>query len=200
MTVEHADATQLPSTEKGRARRDRIIVAATQLFYEHGYHATGIDEIGEASGITGPGVYRHFGGKDEILIAIFDRIWMTLREGVDASRDLEDQPALEVLVAGHVETAVERGSEIALLHRELRNLPADYQSKAKRNRRAYEDWWAARIIALHPEHDDEEGRMIARSVFWMINAYAADPTRPEVSKPRAKELLTSMAHGVIANA
>jgi AcrR family transcriptional regulator len=198
MTVEHAGYSQRPSTEKGRARRDRIIAAATLLFYEGGYHATGIDEIGEASGITGPGVYRHFAGKDEILIAIFDRIWMVLKDGVDASRNLADAAALDVLVAGHVETAVERGAEVALLHRELRNLPAAYQAKARRNRRAYEDWWATRIVALHPEYDDEEGRMIARSVFWMINAYAADPTRPTVTKERAKQLLTSMAHRVIA--
>jgi AcrR family transcriptional regulator len=200
VTVEQAQHRQRPSTQKGRARRDQIISAATLLFYERGYHGTGIDEIGEASGITGPGVYRYFGGKDEILIAIFDRIWMVLKDGVDASRNLTDAAALDVLVAGHVATAVERGPEIALLHRELRNLPSDYQAKAKRNRHAYESWWASRIIALHPEYDEEEGRMIARSVFWMINAFAADPTRPAVSNDRAREMLTSMAHRVIDGA
>lgn len=198
--MESATYTQQPSTKKGRDRRDRIIAAATDLFFENGYHATGIDDIGEAAGITGPGVYRHFAGKDEILIAVFDRIWMILKAGVDASRDLGDREALSVLVEGHVQTAVERGAEIALLHRELRNLPADYQARAKRNRRAYEDWWADRIVAVQPDLDDEEGRMVARSVFWLINAYAADPTRPDIPVERARELLTSMAHAVIGDA
>lgn len=198
--MESVTSKQQPSTEKGRARRDRIIAAATDLFFENGYHATGIDHVGEAAGITGPGVYRHFAGKDEILIAVFDRIWMILKTGVDASRDLGDREALSVLVESHVQTAVERGAEIALLHRELRNLPADYQAQAKRNRRAYEDWWADRIVAVQPDLDDEEGRMVARSVFWLINAYAADPTRPNIPVDRARELLTSMAHAVIGDA
>lgn len=195
--MDEARTTLRPSTEKGRARRHQIISAATRLFSEQGYHATGIDEIGEAAGITGPGVYRHFGGKDEILIAIFDRIWMILKDGVDRSTGLSDRAALRVLVDGHVRTAVDHGPEIALLYRELRNLPAEYQSKAQRNRRAYEDAWGVRIEAINPVHDDEEGRMIARSVFWMINAYAADPTRPSVERNRAVELLTAMAINVI---
>lgn len=197
--MESATYTQQPATEKGRVRRDRIIAEATELFFENGYHATGIDDIGEAAGITGPGVYRHFAGKDEILIAVFDRIWMILKTGVDASRDLGDRDALSVLVAGHVRTAVEHRPEIALLHRELRNLPADYQARAERNRRAYEDWWAERIVGVQPHLDAEEGRMTARSVFWLINAYAADPTRPDIPVDRARELLITMAHAVIGD-
>jgi len=187
-----------PATEKGRLRRERIIEAATRLFHEAGYHATGIDDIGEAAGITGPGVYRHFASKDDILMAVFDRIWMRLRQGLDAVRELDHAEALDGLIATHVDTTVDKGAEIALMHRELRNLPSDYQAKANRNRRTYEGEWASHIAALHPRLDAEEARMAARSVLWLINAHAADPPRPPMAPDRAREMLRAMAHGAIA--
>jgi AcrR family transcriptional regulator len=195
--VGQSSPTLRPATEKGRARRDQIVASAITLFYERGYHATGIDEIGEAAGITGPGVYRHFGSKDDILAAILDRVWMMLKEGIDESTGLPPANALDVLIGVHVRTAVTHGPEIALMYREMRNLPTEYQTKARRNRRSYEDTWARHIVALHPEHDEEEGRMVARSVFWLINAYAADPTRPVIGRDRSTDLLTSMARRVV---
>jgi AcrR family transcriptional regulator len=198
--VLRTDAALPPATEKGKRRRERIIEAATRLFHESGYHATGIDEIGRAAGITGPGVYRHFASKDEILMVVLDRIWMRLRQGLDAAGDLDDAEALEILIATHVDTTVDKGAEIALMHRELRNLPDNYQAKANRNRRTYESEWVKRIVGLHPHLDTADARMVARSVFWLISAHAADPPRPPMQQDRARGMLRAMAYGAIEGA
>ena len=54
-------------------RRQAILDAATRLFSSRGYADTGIDDIGEAVGITGPAVYRHFTSKQELLVAVLER-------------------------------------------------------------------------------------------------------------------------------
>ena len=50
-------------------RQRKILDVAAQLFHEKGFHGVGIDEIGRQAGVSGPAVYRHFKGKDEILLS-----------------------------------------------------------------------------------------------------------------------------------
>lgn len=60
-------------------RREQILKEAARLFAERGFHGVGVDEIGAAVGISGPGLYRHFPGKDamlaELLVGISERPW-----------------------------------------------------------------------------------------------------------------------------
>ncbi|MFC9425445.1 TetR/AcrR family transcriptional regulator [Streptomyces sp. NPDC056987] len=59
-------------------RREQILKQAARLFAERGFHGVGVDEIGAAVGISGPGLYRHFAGKDamlaELLVGISGRL------------------------------------------------------------------------------------------------------------------------------
>src|SRR3954462_3729937 len=48
-------------------RREQILSEAARLFAARGFHGVGVDEIGAAVGISGPGLYRHFAGKDAML-------------------------------------------------------------------------------------------------------------------------------------
>ena len=182
-----------PATAKGRARREQIVAAATTLFHEHGYHATGIDAIGAAAGITGPGVYRHFSGKDEILTTIFDRMWMRLRAGLEVTEGLADSDALVALIDHHVAYAVSCPAEMALLYRELPHLPAEYQERAGENRARYERAWAVRLAGVNPGLADPVAEMMARSVFWLINAYALEGARLDVGPDEAGPVLRAMA-------
>ncbi|HEY3262851.1 MAG TPA: helix-turn-helix domain-containing protein, partial [Pseudonocardiaceae bacterium] len=53
--------------------RERILAAATRLFYEEGILATGVDRVIAEAGVAPMTVYRHFGGKDELVTATLDR-------------------------------------------------------------------------------------------------------------------------------
>ena len=59
-------------------RREQILREAARLFAERGFHGVGVDEIGAAVGISGPGLYRHFAGKEamlaELLVGISERL------------------------------------------------------------------------------------------------------------------------------
>lgn len=48
----------------------RIERAATELFYEQGYHATSMRDIASRVGITAGALYNHFPGKHDLLFAI----------------------------------------------------------------------------------------------------------------------------------
>lgn len=53
--------------------RDRLLDAALDLFYVHGFHAVGLDQIIERVGVTKTTFYNHFESKDELIIAAIDR-------------------------------------------------------------------------------------------------------------------------------
>src|SRR5918995_3803391 len=53
--------------------RERLIDTAVELFYRHGYHATGIGRILEESGVAKMTLYKHFHSKDELILAALRR-------------------------------------------------------------------------------------------------------------------------------
>ncbi|MGH2946657.1 MAG: TetR/AcrR family transcriptional regulator [Solirubrobacteraceae bacterium] len=53
--------------------RERLIDTAVELFYRHGYHATGIGRILEESGVAKMTLYTHFHSKDELILAALRR-------------------------------------------------------------------------------------------------------------------------------
>lgn len=61
------------------ARRDHLIDTAVELFYEHGFHATGIDKLLEKAGVAKMTLYKHFKSKDELILAALRRRDETFR-------------------------------------------------------------------------------------------------------------------------
>lgn len=162
-------------TAHGQRRREAIVDAATILFDRGGFHATSMDDIGAAAGISGPGLYRHFASKDELLIAVFDRIWDRLRPAVEAAAGAPPREALRLLVDAHVDLAVDDSAALMLLIRELRNVPEGYQRAAARNHRRYVDAWVAPIVALRPGLDDEQARVVAHAAHGCLDSAAINP-------------------------
>ena len=54
--------------EPPKAGRGRLVHAAVQLVYVHGFQAVGIDQIIAAAGVTKSTFYKHFQSRDELLI------------------------------------------------------------------------------------------------------------------------------------
>ncbi|MCB1042892.1 MAG: TetR/AcrR family transcriptional regulator [Acidobacteria bacterium] len=53
----------------GMSKREHLIKTAIDLFQKHGFHATGVNAILEASGISKKTMYRYFRSKDELVLA-----------------------------------------------------------------------------------------------------------------------------------
>jgi AcrR family transcriptional regulator len=62
------------SQEHLDARRRQILDAAAGCFARNGFHATSMADIQAAAGLSAGGVYRHFAGKDDIIVVLTNRV------------------------------------------------------------------------------------------------------------------------------
>ncbi|GAB2475406.1 TetR/AcrR family transcriptional regulator [Promicromonospora xylanilytica] len=84
-----------------RSTRDRILDAATELFYAQGIRAISADKIIERAGITKVTFYRHFRTKDALVVAYLERQAASERSALDGLRSsaADDAEALRLFVA-----------------------------------------------------------------------------------------------------
>ncbi len=104
-------------------KRERIVMAAVELFYAHGYENTTLEAVGERLGVTKPFIYSYFKSKSGLLAEICAR-------GI--GRPCRDQPVVatrrsptDKLVAfgrEFVMAVLENQGPIAIFSREEKNL------------------------------------------------------------------------------
>jgi len=58
--------------DKGQANRQRIVMAAAELFYRRGFDATSFADVSRASGIPKGNFYYYFKSKDQLLRAVVE--------------------------------------------------------------------------------------------------------------------------------
>jgi TetR/AcrR family fatty acid metabolism transcriptional regulator len=74
--MEQEALTPPPRRNRRSARtRERILLAATEVFARRGFHGTRVADIADSAGIAYGLVYHHFKNKDEILVAIYSEKW-----------------------------------------------------------------------------------------------------------------------------
>ena len=158
-------------------RRERLLGAAAVLFAERGFHAVGIDDIGAAAGISGPGVYRHFTSKQALLEALCDRAMTTVLDGARSICAAAHDPrvSLEALVDLHVAFAVEERALIGVWGREVPALSDDVRRSLRRRMRAYEQLWQQVLRPLRGDLGPTEVAVVVGAVLAMLNAAARTP-------------------------
>jgi AcrR family transcriptional regulator len=95
----------VPRWEPGA--RERIVLAALDLFTEQGYDATTVAQIAERAGITKSTFFRHFPDKREVLTAGQETLSRLFSEGI-ADAPKEASP-LSAVAAGLVRASTEMG-------------------------------------------------------------------------------------------
>src|ERR1700739_5098262 len=74
-------------------RRGQLLIVASDVFVEKGYHAAGMDEIADRAGVSKPVLYQHFSSKLELYLAVLQRHVENLVSGVQqALRTTPDNP------------------------------------------------------------------------------------------------------------
>jgi AcrR family transcriptional regulator len=184
-------ASSAPSA--GSPRRERLLEAAAEMFARRGYHGVGIDDIGAAAGISGPGVYRHFPSKQALLEALCDRAMTRMLDGARRTRSSVSDPAaaLEALVDLHVEFAVAERTLLGVWAREQRALSDDVRRSLRRRQREYERVWRAALAPLRSDLDDAEVAVVVVASLALLNATAL--AEVAVDPARLRTLLRRMA-------
>jgi AcrR family transcriptional regulator len=156
-------------------RDEAILTAAAKLFRERGFHAVGVDEIGERAGVTGPAIYRHFSGKDEILATLYDQAMDRLLLLTRGNHHDEPFAALEALVDAHVEFALGDRSQLSIYVREDRSLADPYRRHIHRREREHVQRWIDTLTRCYPDRSREELTTSAHAAIGLILSMAHWP-------------------------
>ena len=66
--------------------RDRLLSAASRLFYTEGLHSVGVDRVIAEAQVTRATLYRHFRSKDELVVAYLTQADEAIRARLEAAR------------------------------------------------------------------------------------------------------------------
>jgi len=150
-------------------RDETILQAATNLFYEKGFDGVGVDDIGSKAGITGPAIYRHFKGKDEILATLFDRAVDALLVRVGGTFD-DPQDELAHLIEAHAAFVLEHHKLASIWWREDRSLAQPYRRRHARREQQYLDMWTDCLARCYPERSRDELTAATFAATGMLNS------------------------------
>lgn len=173
------------------SRRDQLLAASARLFAERGYRGVAIDDIGAAVGISGPAIYRHVDGKQEILAALLVGISQyLLDEGSALADGCGGRDLLERLVAFHLDFSLGYPDLIVIQDRDLDSLAVDARREVRRLQRSYLDVWVVAVRAACPGVGEDTARIRAHACFGLLNATPhLDPT----IRADARDTLARMA-------
>ncbi|AZM50690.1 TetR family transcriptional regulator [Streptomyces sp. WAC 06738] len=185
-------------------RREQILKEAARLFADRGFHGVGVDEIGAAVGISGPGLYRHFAGKDamlaELLVGISERLLEAGRTRAAVRGPGPDAP-LDALISGHIDFALDDRPLITLHDRELDRLRDEDRKLVRQLQRQYVELWVDVVREVYPALTEGAARTAVHAVFGLLNStphLGARGTLPDRAATAA--LLHRLARGAFAAA
>jgi len=103
----------------------RILDAALQAFYEHGYHGTTTRDLARRSGLSVPGVYHYYPSKQDILVdlmtVIIDELLTRSRQALDSASP-GARPRFDALVESMLRFHMYRRTGAIVSTGELRSL------------------------------------------------------------------------------
>jgi TetR/AcrR family transcriptional repressor of nem operon len=98
-----------PRTARGRATRERIVRAATELVAERGVAGTSLDGVREAAQASKSQLYLYFADRDELLRAVAESTCDTVLDGqADALAGFDSMTGIERYVDAIVALQVKR--------------------------------------------------------------------------------------------
>jgi AcrR family transcriptional regulator len=168
-----------------------------KLFHERGYDATSMNDIGAATGITGPGIYRHFANKQEILeVAVLEaggRAVRTINRVLEETSEPQDR--LRRLVAAFITLAIDNPDLTVMGVRERRHLTLATRRWLDRYDHQHRQLWEESLLRARPELSPDEAHVIvAGAVSLIVGAVAGKTPLP---RETLAELVETMVIGAL---
>jgi AcrR family transcriptional regulator len=162
-----------PSAESRFDRRlGKILVHATEVFYEKGYEGASMRDLARTSGMSLSGLYYYFESKEKLLYLIqkhtFSTIVERLRERIDEVSDPEQR--IRVFVLNHLEYFLANREAMKVLSHEAEVLKNGFGAEIAAIKREYyricvgllDDFKLAKRLEF-------SSRMAVLSLFGMMN-------------------------------
>jgi AcrR family transcriptional regulator len=162
---------------RGRAagyedQRGAIVARAAELFARQGYHATSMNQLAEAAGLSKATLYHYYKDKDALLVHIADGHVSRLQVLVDEVRALGLKPEAQFreLVRRIVEEYADAQHAHRVLTEDVKFLPPADRQRILDKERDVVAGFAAAVLALRPElRPAALGTPMTMLLFGMIN-------------------------------
>lgn len=135
--------TSAPQVKQLTDREVEILSVAANLFRNRGYAGVGIDDIGDALGITGPALYRYFPTKQSLLGAIIE-------DFVDSIERERERQAIRVgtergahVIEAALTVGFAKADALLVYLRQLRRLDEPMRGEMRARARRLEAGWDA---------------------------------------------------------
>jgi AcrR family transcriptional regulator len=182
-------------TTRPRNRKEQLTEAAAELFRRHGYHGVSVNDIAEAAGVTGPAVYRHFRGKQDVLAHV-------LLSGMDifglvTDEALAQENPLPALVEAVSAMAVERREVTALWRWQGRHLDKAGQIKIRKRGAELMGDWVSALRDARPSLSMPDAELLCWAALSVFGSVADH----HVTLPRRRfeQLLGRLACAVLSS-
>ena len=122
------------------AREGEVYSAALRLFREKGYHATSMQDIAEAVGLYKGSLYHYIGGKQELLVQVFERGMGALLSEVEriaAESSVSPGRQLRQVIRAHVAAVAEHLDALTVYFHEWRALDGEALVHVREQRERY---------------------------------------------------------------
>ncbi len=172
-------ATETTSVRPSKAR-ERLLRTASALFYTEGIHEVGVDRILHEAEVTRSTFYRHFPGKEDLVLSYIRSVDAAIRSQVGAAES-SDQPGalLAALIDEHAEQICQPGFRGCAFI----NAAAEYPAADSPVRQAIEEhrsWMLGAATeafrrAGHTEPERAGRRFMLLRDGAMISGYLHDP-------------------------
>jgi AcrR family transcriptional regulator len=163
------------------AARERLLRTAAELFYAEGLHTVGVDRIVGAAGITRATFYRHFPGKEDLVVAYLGGVDVAVREYVggapaDAAAAVDQLRRLTRAIGDQLCRPGFRGCPFINAAAEHPG-PADPVHRAVAEHRAWLTETVVRAFrtAGHPDPAEAGRRFVMLRDGAMVAGYLGDP-------------------------
>ena len=93
-------STESRRSPKWEARRQAIVDTSARIFARQGYHATGITELCAANDLGKGALYHYIGSKEELLVAIHDRVMDEVMAGAERVDRAGGLPSTQLAMLG----------------------------------------------------------------------------------------------------
>jgi AcrR family transcriptional regulator len=177
-------------------RRLQLLSAAERLFAERGFLAVRLEDIGAATGVSGPAIYRHFPNKESLLVELLVGISTRLLAGAREvrSRGSDAAEALEGLIDFHLDFALGEPDLIRIQDRDLAHLPDTAEKQVRKAQRQYVEVWVGVLRELNPDLPEADARLTAHAVFGLLNStpYSMKSTDRPVRAARSRAVMRAM--------
>ena len=177
--------------------RERILAAASELFYRHGIRAVGVDAVAEAAETNKMTLYRHFSSKDELVAEYLQRLAEKAKASWDRlEANYPGEPSAQLRawlkdMAAHVASANERGCALANAAVEL----PEKDHPARRVIEAFKTAQRERLVQLCAAASLAEPEMLADELFLLLEG--ARVTAQSMGRKGLDDRLVRMGEAMI---